>query len=102
MRCMNWSNSGTVKCRYQSGELFFLDVLEFIDEQGERGTGSIGGISRGFEQGLKVELQIAIVCESRLGIEIQTYFDVLELPLSAAAKPASPFRARRARSAERS
>ena len=63
--------------RDQRRQLGFFHVLQFIDENHQRG---VCGLRRGadrLQQRLQVMLQIAIVGQARLWIEVQADFDIL-------------------------
>ena len=62
--------------RDERRELLLRDVLELVEEQNGCSSGRARGLPHGFEQGWKVLLEIAVVRESRLGIQIKSHFDV--------------------------
>ena len=62
---------------YQSGQLVFLDILEFVYEESDATVIRLSGNSHHFKQVLQVCFQVAIVRQARFGIEIEPNFNVL-------------------------
>ncbi len=62
----------------QRGQLVFLNVLKLIDEDHQGCFGPFGCHSCRFEESLQVVLEIAVVCQTRLRLQIESHFDVTE------------------------
>ena len=70
-----------MECGDQGGELFFFDVLELIDEKGQRCVTGFRGLSGRLDQGLKIVFEIPVIRETRLGLKVEANLDVAELDL---------------------
>jgi hypothetical protein len=67
--------------RDQRRQLGFLHVLQFVDEYRQRRLGLLRRRAGGFEQGLQVVLEVAVVGQAGLGVEVQSDLDVAVLEL---------------------
>jgi len=75
-----------VQCRDQGGELVLDDVLHLVDEQREDGRRCLGRGARCFEESLQIVFEVAIVSESRLRLEVESYLDILVTDLQCGRK----------------
>ena len=73
-----------VQSRDQRRQLFFFHVLQLVDEQHERGAGTLRGSADRLEQRGQVVLEIAVVGEAGLGLEIDPDLDIVKLHLQRA------------------
>ncbi len=58
------------------GELFFGDVLKFVDEDDKGGLSGFGSLAYGDEEILEVRFKVTVVGESGFGFEVECDFEV--------------------------
>ena len=65
----------------ERSQLFFRDILQFVDEHDDSRSGFPGCSGHLLEKSSKVQLKVTVVSEPRFGIEVQTHFDIAVLDL---------------------
>ena len=68
----------------ERSELVLFDVLDLVDEQRDTRAVRTGCRTDSLEELLHVGFEVAVVGEARLGLEVETYLDVVVLDLQRA------------------
>lgn len=68
-----------MESRDQCRQLWFFDVLQFVDEEHLSRPGLLRGLTRGFEESLEIVFQVTVIGEAGLRFLIESDLDVVEL-----------------------